>query len=612
MVFFMGVWVEVPAEECLVNGSNPDLVTGVWKAGTLTVTNPWPAMLKRPAFTLLICLICMGSARASHIMGSHIAYKWLGGQDYEMTLVLIRDCYGIALGTTELIEANSSCGTQTFAMPLVDTVEVASCSGMLSQCQGGTYPGAELHFYRDTVTIAACADWVLSWVSCCRNAAISNLVDPDLTGMTLSATLDNLNVPGNSTPIFQELPGVAICSNVPFCLPNGAYDADGDSVVYTQADPIGDSGLPLPFLPGFTATEPFSSANGHAFDPVTGNHCSTPDVLGQYVMAYKVDEYRNGTLIASSQREVQIWVINCPIGQMNINGTVNDTNGVAVSSGEVQLFQYGLNSFGSVLVNNATLGVGGSYSFPNQPVGQYLVRCVTDTVNYPGTANSYHNSTYYWTYADVVASQCDTNVVADIQLVPTGNLNGTGVLSGFLGDLGIVRSQVGAPWPGVGIMLEGWPSGGLMAFERTDDDGLWNMSGIPDGTYRVIVDHPGLPMRGHYVVTIGGGQNSYSDLDYTADPQGIWPSSTFTGVDPVSAITAVVVYPNPVDGSSVRIIGLPREQLRYDLIAADGKVARSYTLSGPNASLDLAGVPSGLYTLRSVRAPGPSARIVVR
>ncbi len=111
---------------------------------------------------------------------------------------------------------------------------------------------------------------------------------------------------------------------------------------------------------------------------------------------------------------------------MDIAGTVYDVpRATPVNSGEVQLFQYGLNMFGSVQVNSATLGVGGSYSFPNLPMGQYLVRCVSDTANYPGTADSYHTSTYYWTYADVVAAQAryGRTGASDLTcLVPTGNL----------------------------------------------------------------------------------------------------------------------------------------------------------------------------------------------
>ena len=570
-------------------------------------------MLKRYAFVLLVCLLAINGARASHIMGSHIAYKWLGGLDYEVTLVTIRDCAGISLATTDLVTITSGCGTVSMPIPLIDTVEVASCSGMLTNCQGGIYPGAELHFYRDTVTLPAnCADWVFSWASCCRNAAITNIVLPDEEGMILTATLDNLNVPGNSSPIIQELPGVAICSNVAFCLPNGAYDIDGDSLVYSQAEPLGDTGLPLTFQPGFTAIEPYSSSNGHTFDPVTGNHCTTPDVLGQYVMAYKVDEYRNGLVVGSSQREVQLWVINCPVAQMDINGTVNDTNGVAVNSGEVQLFQYGLNSAGSVQVNSATLGVGGTYGFPNQPVGQYLVRCISDTANYPGTADSYHESTYYWTYADVVASQCDTTVVADIQLVTTGNLNGTGYLSGFLGDLGIVRSQIGAPWPGVGIILEGWPNGSLMAFTRTDNDGLWSMNGIPDGTYRVIADHPGLPMLGHYVVTFGNGTTQYTDLDYTGTPEGIWPSSALVTVEDAPANSQLLVHPNPSNSGTIQLTGLPPVSMVLEFVDVNGRVVRSEQVTGPTTTLAIDGIARGMYSLRSAEWPALNARIVVR
>ncbi|QQR84888.1 MAG: carboxypeptidase regulatory-like domain-containing protein [Flavobacteriales bacterium] len=549
-----------------------------------------------------LSLFAARPAQASHIMGAELTYKWLGGMDYEMTLVAVRDCYGIWLNSGVSIAASSSlCGLNaSFVLPERDTVEVAvGCTSWPTTCNGGTYPGAELHFYRDTVTLpAGCADWVFSWASCCRNAAIDNIVDADQADIYIEAWLDNANVPGNSSPIFQELPGSFICLNAPFCLPNGGYDPDGDSLVYTMVTPEEVGAVPIVYMPGFTATDPFPSSTGHVFDPVTGNHCSTPSQLGAYVVAYAVDEYRNGTWVGRSRRDIQLWVVACTMPMLDVMGVVNDTTGTPVTAGTVELYQYGLNSAGSLLVGNTPVGPGGDFAFSSLPLQQYLVRAVPDTVLYPGTATSYHESTYYWTYADVISSTCDTDMVANIGLVPVGNLAGTGYLSGFLGDLGIVRSDgPGAPWEGVGIVLEHWPGAGLAAYTRTDMDGHYHFANVADGTYRIVCDHPGLPMLSCYTVTVGAG-TVIIDLNYGADPAGFYITGVVTNVPDQEAATAVLM-PNPVHQGFAIIKGLHNGQVRATIIDAAGRVVFSAALNVAGGALQLPtdNLPAGSYTI---------------
>jgi hypothetical protein len=283
---------------------------------------------------------------------------------------------------------------------------------------------------------------------------------------------------------------------------NSAYDADGDSLVYSMVAPSGMGGTPLAYNLGFSVSDPYPSAGGHSFDPVTGNHCAVPSAAGAWVMAYKVEEYRNGALVGSAVRDIQIWTSVCPSAVLDFAGTVTDSTGVPVTVGTVELYEYGLNAGGSTIVATTTVNGQGQYSFTNQPNGQYLVRAIPDSTAYPNTATSYHTSTHYWTYADVLGAICDTTIQADIQLVGFGNLAGTGYINGYLGDLGIVRSSgPGDPWDGEGIVLESWPAGELVAYTWTDASGNYSFANVPFGTYRILVDHPGLPMLAYYVIS---------------------------------------------------------------------------------------------------------------
>ncbi|MBK9537888.1 MAG: hypothetical protein IPO12_03925 [Flavobacteriales bacterium] len=564
------------------------------------------------AIATFAALLHAAPVRATHMMGAELTYSWLGGNEYVLRLTVWRDCQVGGGFTSMAVQYTSSCGIGTATLAQADTLELTSnCNGLLTTCQGGGFPGADLLYFRDTITLTPCADWTFSWALCCRNAAILNLVDADTQDLLITASLDNLNQPGNSSPIFQELTGPFVCANTPVCVANTSYDPDGDSLVYSMTAPLGALGAPLVYLPGYSNIDPFPSTNGHAFDPTSGNHCATPNTIGAYVVAYEVQEWRNGIVVGRSHRDLQMWVVNCPPGNMVISGTVNDTLGAAVTGGGVELYEYGLNATGSVRIDSIAVGAGGDYAFAAQPIGQYLVRAIPDAGLYPGTATSYHTSTYYWGYADVVHSLCDTTMVADIQLVSIGNLNGTGYLEGYLGDLGIVRSEgPGDPWPDQGIALEHWPDANLAGYVRTDANGVFQFQNVLYGTYRILVDHPGLPMLSYYIVTLDANTPSITGLAHGADPQGVY---TFiaTSVSSPQA-TQLQLVPNPSNGEEVILVGMAPGSYRISILDAAGRVARSERISSMSDRLEIAThrLTSGVYSIVIDELPGLKLRLV--
>ena len=571
-------------------------------------------LLRYARNVLFAALVAIPTAgKASHIMGGELVYKHLGGLDYEVTLVIYRDCYGIPVYSPETITISSvACGLSvTMTVDTIGMAQLASgCSNLLTTCQGGTLPGAEVYAYRDTVTLpTACADWVFTWSSCCRNGAITNLMNASNYGYSVTAHLDNVNVVSNSSPVFQELDMPFTCNNSMYCVANGAYDPDGDSLVYSMVNPVDDGGALIPYNVPYSVADPFPTAGGHAFDPVTGNHCAVPSMTGAWAVAYKVEEYRNGSLVGWSVRDIQFWSSVCPSAVLDFTGTVTDTLGNAVSSGNVELYAYGLNQSGSVMVASTAVNAQGEYSFTNQPNGQYLVRAIPDTTAYPNTATSYHESTYYWTYANVLGAICDTTLVADIGLVGYGNLSGTGYISGYLGDLGIVRSDgPGVPWEAEGIILETWPGGELVAFTMTDVDGHYHFDQVPNGTYRILVDHPGLPMLAYYVVTIDAGDQSHTGLAYGALSEGI---STYfsTGVDEPVGIE-LLLSPNPAATDVVFIDGITTGGQDVLVFDAAGRTVISTRVNpaGGRVQLDVSTLKAGAYTVRI----GASALRMVR
>jgi len=291
--------------------------------------------LLRKKFRLLfiLALLCFSQqAVASHSMGSDLTYECLGNNQYLIRLSFYRDCLGVPAGSFAFVDVNSSCFPAGYIIldPIPGTGQEITpiCSTEVTTCSGGTYTGIQEYIYEAVVTLPGpCADWTFSYDLCCRNAAITTIVDPDLQNIFVQATLNNVVAPCNSSPVFSNRPVPFVCVGQEFCFNHGAYDVDGDSLVYQLITPFNTGGAStVTYLPGYNAQNPLLSNPPMNFNAATGDFCVTPTQLEVTVMAVLVSEYRNGVLIGSVERDIQITVINCSniIPELSgINGTGN-------------------------------------------------------------------------------------------------------------------------------------------------------------------------------------------------------------------------------------------------------------------------------------------------
>ncbi len=278
-----------------------------------------------------------GSVLASHSQGADLTYQCLGGNQYRITLSFYRDCAGVAAPNAAIITiASAACG-QNFTInlnPLPGTGQEVSpiCQAATTECSGGALPGVQEYVYTNTVTLPAnCADWVLSYDLCCRNTAINTIFDPGNQNIHVEATLDNLNITCNNSPAFSNNPVPFICVGQTFCFNHGAIDTDGDSLVYSLVAPLNASGSSVTYSGGYSATQPLNSNPPVTFDNATGDICMTPQALEVAVVAVLVEEYRNGQLIGSVMRDLQIRVVNCTNSLPYLDGI--DLTGAGTGNG---------------------------------------------------------------------------------------------------------------------------------------------------------------------------------------------------------------------------------------------------------------------------------------
>ncbi len=142
--------------------------------------------------------------------------------------------------------------------------------------------------------------------------------------MYIEATLNNLAFPCNNSPKFTNRPVPFICVGQPYCFNNGSNDVDGDSLSYSLVTPQTSATTYVTYLSGYSATQPLTSSPAAIFNPQTGDMCVKPTMLQVTILAMVVKEWRNGVLVGSIMRDIQIRTINCTNNNPSLNG-INNT-----------------------------------------------------------------------------------------------------------------------------------------------------------------------------------------------------------------------------------------------------------------------------------------------
>ncbi len=296
---------------------------------------------------VLLSLFSSGNhALASHAMAVDLTYECIGGNEYEFTLSFYRDCRGIAAPSSPLLHIESpSCGVHSHINLLLTgpVVEVSAiCGAQLSNtsCNGGTIPGVQRYVYKGRYTLpTTCTDWTFSYSECCRNNLITNLSSKD--NIYIEATLNNSAVSCNSSPRYTTAPVPYICSGQPYSYNHGVVDANGDSLVYSLVNPLEGRNNLIGYNAGYSPAYPiFTSSGSVQFDTQTGQMDLTPNGLQVSVVTIQVKEYRNGLLIGSTMRDMQVIVSNCSnlIPYLDNGGqAANHTGGMLIGKNLIEV-----------------------------------------------------------------------------------------------------------------------------------------------------------------------------------------------------------------------------------------------------------------------------------
>jgi Carboxypeptidase regulatory-like domain len=287
-------------------------------------------------------LLCVQLANASHVMGFFTEMECLNACTTRVHFRAYRDCSG-ATGISNSLSFNpttagclpptpvGSASTQVY-------FEVTPiCASVPTQCSSAsaTFVGVqEYASYQDydVCGLTGCS-YTLGWTSCCRNAAITS------GASNQSSTLQNtvvLQAGCNNSPTFTNLPIFYGCAGASYAVHQGAYDPDGDSLAYALGTCLGAAGAPVTYNPGYSPTQPLGSSWNVTIDPITGmlNLVANPGIVQVGVLCIVVSEYRNGVLIGTSTRDMQIQIGNfCAGNSAPIIGPITNITGNATLVG---------------------------------------------------------------------------------------------------------------------------------------------------------------------------------------------------------------------------------------------------------------------------------------
>ncbi len=277
-------------------------------------------------FSLILTLCACLQLSATHIIGGDITLKYLGSNNYEVTLRFFRDCSAGTAGfdnpiTLGAYDQLTNAEAFQFNLPLISTNILAlgdSCFTPVGLC-------VEQGTFFDTINLPNNPNgYYLSWQRCCRNGIIDNIVSPGAAGMVYYVEFPDPAII-NSSPVFGSYPNAYLCASQPNVQDFHCTDADGDSLAYFLITPLNGnatSGAPIPPpssgpYSNITWQAPYSAADMvggtpvMAIDPVTGILTAAPSALGVYVFAIQVKEYRAGVEIGEVRLDIQYAVITC-------------------------------------------------------------------------------------------------------------------------------------------------------------------------------------------------------------------------------------------------------------------------------------------------------------
>ena len=366
---------------------------------------------------ILITFFLSKTLLAEHITGGEMYYRFTGiaangNYEYVVTLKLYRDCFSAGAQ----LDANAAIGifdrtTNTLIInrqiprTKVERLQLGTPGACITNAPVVCY---EVGYYEFAISLQASANgYTISYQRCCRINGISNLSASGSMGATYTAdipgTASLLTAPENNSAKFIGTDTVIVCGGYPFTYSFAAVDADAtDQLSYSFCEAYigggqgggqgGGSNTPTPNPP---ATPPYISVNysfpyysgaplgqGVTINPVTGLISGRAPAEGIYVVTVCVNEIRNGVVIATQRKDLQIKAGGCDIAKAQLDPEYISCDGFTLtfsnrsSSPLINSYYWEFGDPASGAVNNSSSSPTPTHTYST--AGDYNIKLVTN------------------------------------------------------------------------------------------------------------------------------------------------------------------------------------------------------------------------------------------
>ena len=230
---------------------------------------------------------------ATHNRAGDITYKHISGLTYEVSVSIFADPNSPAFRNRDEVEINwgDNSGIDSVGNPIIGP-------DILNR------PNVKKRTWIARHTFPGPGSFRIRVEDRNRNGGVDNITNsinvPFTVESLLRIPLDNQI---NNSVVLRNDPIDDACFGELYIYNPGAFDPDGDSLAYELASSLGTGGFQAP---GFN----FPSASiSLTVDPISGDLIwDRPNEVGLYNLAIRIKEYRNGVLLGSVLRDLQIQV----------------------------------------------------------------------------------------------------------------------------------------------------------------------------------------------------------------------------------------------------------------------------------------------------------------
>ncbi len=362
-----------------------------------------------PILLFITSIVLPQKSSAYGTAAADIVYEHLGDSTYRFFVRTYQDCASGTEPDTVTLCFYNSCTNNTYSKTMakwtgmIPNLPGNNCTGYKTSCDspGSTNPGYKPVYYVTIETLPLrCNSWKFYCYLPGRNDGIRNISNPTSSPLYLEATFNSNITWNNSSAYYSAKPLPYTFKNQAFTYNNGALDPDGDSLITEIIHPQTGSSTSCSTTPSgvtYTSNSPAISIPGNPFQTnnlfqmnlTTGATSFTSIDTGRNSYAIRTKEYRNGSLMGSTTREVQVQTFsNTNIPTMNLSPGCGLTSNMNLCIGQTTNFCLDLTSQDS----NAILKLSDNISIATPGATMTYYGQYTDSVraNFSWTPTAAH------------------------------------------------------------------------------------------------------------------------------------------------------------------------------------------------------------------------------